>query len=239
MYFPNPFLVVMTVCVLTVSCTNTLDKPLNKEDFLKVKELVQSDTSYTTMKKKYILDNLTIQVGVSEIGLALNLDKDILPTFRDQIDMLVSDYDSIRTSKMEIIENNTLLENFISLKTASMISVSRYKGYLNMTLDFNNTFDKDILYIVLKYRFVDRYDSVFFDDRAKLTDEIAKDFRGEVKITLTENHNRVAEFLYTKVPEVSNTSFLMNGLIITTEMIVFEDKSELVFKNASWEYMEE
>ena len=41
--------------LMITSCTSTLDKPLNKEDFEKVKELVNKDETLKEMKKKYII----------------------------------------------------------------------------------------------------------------------------------------------------------------------------------------
>lgn len=242
--------------LLITSCTNTLDKPLNKEDFEKVKETIQADNNYSPMKKKYIVNNLSMQLGFAELGMAMNMDKSNFPTFREQIDELVADYDSIRTVKLETIENNNKLENFILLKDASTISMDKYKGYLSMTLDFNNQFDKEILYIILNYKYVNKYDSEFFNEKSKLTDEVAKDFRGTVEISTKEEYNSVADFMYSKVPvqarkelrdelgkeeadkKVQN-DFLMEGLKVSALGIVFKDKSELIYQNADWEYLEE
>jgi hypothetical protein len=246
---------VATVLMIT-SCTNTLDKPLNKEDFEKVKETIQTDNNYSPMKKRYILDNLSMQLGFTELAKAMNMDKGNIPTFRTQIDELVADFDSIRTVKLEIMENNNKLESFVSLKDANTISIDKYKGYLSMTLDFNNQFDKEILYIILNYKYVNKYDSEFFNEKSKLTDEIAKDFRGTVEISTKEEYNKVADFMFTKVPVQARKElrdqlgkeeadkkvqkdFLMEGLKVSTLGIVFKDKSELVFQNADWEYFDE
>ncbi len=242
--------------LIMTSCTNTLDKPLNKEDFEKVKETIQSDNNYSPMKKKYLIDNLSMQLGFAELGKAMNMDKSNIPTFRKQIDELAVDYDSIRTVKLEIRENNKKLEQFVSLKDANTISMDKYKGYLTMTLDFNNQFDKEILYIVLNYKYVNKYDSEFFNEKSKLTDEVAKDFRGTIEISTKEEYNSVADFMYTKVPVQARKElrdqlgkdeadkkvkkdFLMEGLKVSALGIVFKDKSELVYQNGDWEYLEE
>jgi hypothetical protein len=242
--------------LMIASCTNTLDKPLNKEDFEKVKETIQTDNNYSPMKKKYILDNLSMQLGFAELGKAMNMDKSNIPTFRTQINELVTDYDSIRISKLEIKKNNEKLANFVSLKDANTISTDKYKGYLSMTLDFNHQFEKEILYIILNYKYVNKYDSEFFNEKAKLTDEVAKDFRGIVEISTKEEYNSVADFMFTKVPVQARKAlrdqlgkeeadkkvqkdFLMEGLKVSALGIVFKDKSELVYQNADWEYFEE
>lgn len=250
------FGVLFAATLLLISCTNTLDKKLNKEDFDQVKEEINSNEQYSEMKKKYVIDNLSMQLGFAELGKAMNMEDEKMPTFREQIDELTTDFDSIRTAKLEIRENNERLENFVTLKDANTISIDKYKGYLSMTLDFNNQFDKEILYIILNYKYVNKYDTEFFDEKSKLTDEVAEDFKGEVEISTKEEYNSVADFMYTKVPvqakktlrdelgeEEANKKvkkeFLMEGLKVSTLGIVFKDKSELVYQDADWEYLED
>lgn len=238
------------------SCTNTLDKKLNKEDFDQVKQEINSDENYSDMKKKYLIDNLEMQLGFAELGKAMKMDESKMPTFRDQINELTTDFDSIRTAKLEIRENNQKLENFVTLIDANTVSIDKYKGYMSMNLDFNNKFDKEILYIILNYKYVNKYDSEFFNEKSKLTDEVANDFNGEVEISTKEEYNSVADFMYTKVPvqakkalrdelgeekanEKVKKEFLMEGLKVAALGIVFKDKSELVYQDADWKYLEE
>ena len=49
-----------------------------------------------------------------------------------------------------------------------------------------NQFEKEILYIILNYKYVNKYDSEFFDEKTKLTDEVAGDFKGELEVSTTE-----------------------------------------------------
>lgn len=246
---------------LTTSCTNPMDKSLNSEDYGKVKEEISANKNYSQMKKNYIIDNLSDQLGVLELGKTMgkamgkDLDKSKIATFREEIAKLTVDYDSIRIAKIEIAENNKKLENFIKLIDANTISMDKYKGYLTMNLKFNNQFKKDILYIVLNYKYVNKYDSKFFDEKTKLTDEVAGNFKGELEVSTTENYNDVAEFMYTKVPVQASKAlrdklgvekadkkvkhdFLMEGLKLETLGIVFKDKSELVKQDANWKYLE-
>lgn len=238
------------------SCTNTLDKKLNKEDFDQVKQEINSNENYSNMKKKYLIDNLEMQLGFAELGKAMKMDESKMPTFRDQINELTTDFDSTSTAKLEIRKNNKKLENFVTLKDANTVSIDKYKGYLSMTLDFNNQFDKEILYIILNYKYVNKYDSEFFNEKSKLTDEVADDFKSEVEISTKEEYNSVADFMYTKVPiqakktlrdelgedkanEKVKKEFLMEGLKVAALGIVFKDKSELVYQDADWKYLEE
>jgi hypothetical protein len=43
------FMVIATLII--TSCTNPMDKPLNSEDFVKVKEEISTDKNYSQMKK--------------------------------------------------------------------------------------------------------------------------------------------------------------------------------------------
>ena len=253
----------MTIATLIItSCSNPMEKPLNSEDFRKVKEEISVDKNYSQMKKKYIIDNLSEQLGFLELGKTMgkamgkDMDELKISTFKEEIVELTIAFDSIRTAKIEIAENNEKLENFIELIDANTISMDKYKGYLSMTLGFNNQFDKEILYVILNYKYVNKYDSEFFDEKSKLTDEVAGDFKGEVEISTKEEYNSVADFMYTKVPvqakqalrdelgeEKANKKvkkeFLMEGLKVSVLGIVFKDKSELIQQDAEWEYLEE
>ena len=253
------FMVIATLII--TSCTNPMNKPLNSEDFVKVKEEISADKNYSQMKKNYIIDNLSEQLGLLELGntmgkaIGKDMDELKISTFNEEIAELTVAFDSIRTAKIEIAENNKKLGNFIELIDANTISMDKYKGYLSMTLKFNNQFEKDILYIILNYKYVNKYDSEFFDEKTKLTDEVAGDFKGELEVSTTEKYNDAAEFMYTKVPvqakkalrdelgeEKANKKvkhdFLMESMKLETLGIVFKDKSELVKQDADWKYLE-
>ncbi|MGQ1788491.1 MULTISPECIES: hypothetical protein [unclassified Saccharicrinis] len=236
------------------SCTNILNKPLNKEDFEKVKELVNNDETLKEMEKKYVIDNLSTYLGFAELGKALAGDGAEVKTYGEYIEELKVDFDSTETQILINIENNKKLKEFITLTDAKAVPIDKYKGYLTMNLKFKNEFEKPILYTVINYKYVNKYDSKFFDEKVKLTDEVAKDFKEEVEVTTTEKYNDVASFLYSKVPvgapaklrkelgkEVADKKvhrdFLMEGLKIETLGIVFEDKSELTLQNEDWEYL--
>jgi len=247
--------------LIIVSCTNTMDKPLNSKDFEKIKDEISTDKSYSPMKSKYIIDKLSGQLRFLEIGKTIgkaignDIDKLKISTFREEIAELTIAFDSINTSKIEIAKNNKKLENFIELIDANTISIDKYKGYLTMKLKFNNQFEKEILYIIMNYKYVNKYDSTFFEEKTKLTDEVAGDFKGELEVSTTEKYNDVAEFMYTKVPvqakkilidqlgaEKANKKvkreFLMEGMKLETLGIVFKDKSELIKQEAEWKYLE-
>lgn len=251
----------MIAALIITSCTNPMDKPMNSEDFEKVKGEISADESYSPMKGKYIIDNLTEQLGFLEIGKTMgkamgkDMDELKISTFREEIAELTVAFDSIQIAKIEIAANNKKLENFIELIDASTASIDKYKGYLSMKLKFNNQFDKEILYIILNYKYVNKYDSEFFNEKTKLTDEVAGEFKGELEVSTTEQYNDVAEFMYTKVPIQAKKAlrdelgkekadkkierdFLMEGLKLETLGIVFKDKTELVKQNAEWEYLE-
>ena len=247
-------LLVVCLMVFITGCKNALDKPLNKEDFGKIKEIVNADENLKEMQKKFIIDNLTMYLGFSEIGKALSVKDGELKTFRMYIEELKTEFDSTEAQILNNIENNKKIKEFIELTNAKTTSIDKYNGYLTMNLKFKNEFEKPILYVIINYKYVNKYDTKFFDEKVKLTDEVAKDFKGEIEVTTNEQYNDVAEFMYSKVPvqatlkmrnemgenaanEKVERDFLMDGLIIETIGIVFKDKSELTIMNEEWEYL--
>lgn len=198
---------------------------------------------------------MSTYLGFSELGKAIAGENIEVKTYREYIEELNTDFDSTETKILTNIENNKKIKEFISLTDAKATSISKYKGYLTMKLKFKNDFEKPILYTIINYLYVNNYDSKFFDEKVKLTDEVAKDFKGEVEVTTTEQYNSVAEFMYSEVPvqaplklrneigtkaanEKVHRDFLMEGLKIETLGIVFKDKSELTIQNEEWEYLE-
>lgn len=227
--------------ILLTGCTNILDKKVNSKDFEKVKETINADETLSAKKKAYIIDNMSMVLGFAQLGKALNIDASNAPTFKEEIEDYSLEYDSILNTKLLIKENNKKLEELIELIGASVVSIDKYKGYLTMNLKFNNQFEKEILYLILNYKYVNEYDTEFFDEKSKLTDEVAKDFKGELEISTKEEYNDVAEFIYTKVPvkEKPQSEFLMAGLKVETLGIVFKDKSEVFPQDEEWEYFDE
>lgn len=241
--------------LLFTSCTKLLDKPLNGEDFEEVKVLVNNDETLKEIKKKYIIDNLSMFLGFSEIGKVLAGERAEVKTYGEYIEELKMEFDSTETQVLINIENNKKLKEFITLTNAKTMSSDKYKGYLFMNLKFNNEFEKQILYTVINYKYITKYDTKFFDEKTKLTEEVAKNFKGEVEVLITEEYNEVAKTIYSKIPQLESLEtgnkkkeknpkyktqrdFLMEGLKIETLKIVFEDKSELTIQDEEWEYLD-
>lgn len=252
---------IMTVALVLTGCSNVLNKPMNSEDFEKVKEEITNNDEYTSEKSAYITDHLKESLGFLEMGktmgkaLGKKWDPSKIPTFKEEITDLSVAYDSILSTKLAARKNNEKLKNFSQLVEANTISIDKYTGYLSMKLNFKNDFEKEVLYILLNYKYINKYDSKFFDEKTKLTDEVAGDFKGEVEVMTTEKYNDVANFMYTKVPtkasqelqdelgeEAANkkvkNDFLMEGLEVKTLGIIFKDKTELFYEDAEWEYLE-
>lgn len=247
-------LYILLACIIA-ACSDPLDNSLNSDDLAEIKEYVVNNDGFSEMEKKFINDNLEEAIGFANLGRAFDMGDSDIPTFREYISELSIEYDSIRTEKIKIRDNNQKINELVNLIDANTIGIDRNRGYLNLTLELNNQFDKDILYVILNYNYTDRYDRNFFDENVRLTDEVAGDFSGEVDVSINEEYNRVSQFIWSEVPVKARQAlrdefgedeadakvqkdFLMAGLKIQTLGIVFTDRSELTPQNAEWAYFE-
>ena len=115
----------------------------------------------------------------------------------------------------------------IKITEASSFALSQYKGYLNLTLDIKNSFEKEVLYVVIEYSYIDKYETKYFSERAKVTEVTS----GKRKINLLEEHNSVSDFLYRRVPSEENAgrAFLAKGLKIKVIGVAFKDGNKVLF----------
>lgn len=115
----------------------------------------------------------------------------------------------------------------IKITEVSSFALSEYKGYLNLTLDIKNNFEKEVLYLVIEYSYIDKYETNYFSERAKITEVTS----GEIKLNLLEEYNRASEFLYRRVPseEVAGRAFLAEGLKIKVIGVSFKDGEKVLF----------
>jgi ribosomal protein L30E len=235
------FVMVMIISLIVTSC-NPMNKSLNSKDFEKIKETISSNDNYSQMKKEYIIDNLSEDLGYMELRKLTGINTgNYNITYKESIDKYSNKFDSILIVNNNIVENNKKLEKFVKLIDANAVSVDEYNGYLSMELKFNNEFDKEILYIILNYKYVNKYDSEYFNEKSKLTDKIANDFKENVVIVTTEKYNDVSDFIYEKVPVdniESTKNFLLSGLKVETIGIIFKDKTKLFNQEIDWEYFE-
>lgn len=248
-------LYILLVCY-TVACSDPLDKSLNSDDLASIKEYVSNNASFGQMEKKFIIDNLELAIGFANLGMLLGADDSEIPTFREFISKTSIEFDSIRTHKISIRENNQKINELVTLIDANTIAIDRNRGYLNLTLELNNQFDRDILYVILNYSYKDKYDRIFFNENVRLTDEIAGDFSEQIEVSINEQFNRVSQFIWSEVPtrarqslrdELGNDEadakvqrdFLMAGLDVQTLRIVFTDRTEIAPQNAEWAYFED
>jgi hypothetical protein len=244
---PQTLLTLFIVGLLLTSCKDVTEKQLNKDDFATIKERIEKSDTLTSGKKRYIIDNLSMMLGFSELGKAINPSiKDSIPTFKEQIVDFGKDYDKKYNEILTNIENNKKLKGLLTLKGAEVFGAGEYKASLFMTFDCNNQFDKPILYAILNYKYIDKYDTKYFDEKVKLADKYANDFKtGEIKIGTNEQYNDVAKFVYTKVPSRTYlkdngkraNEFMMEGLKVEVLGVVFADKSEITFGDETWDYM--
>lgn len=233
-------LIAITIALFLSSCTNVLDTQISSEKLAEVTTIIEKCDTLKKMEKKYIADNLKIYAGFAMLGKNLNPDMTSkITTFRTNITKLSSEFRTKERQYLTVKENNAKLKKFLSITDASCWATSEYKGSLNMNLHFDNKFDKEILYIVMKYSFINKYDSKFFEEKVKLTDEVAGDFKKDKAISTTERYNSVAKFLYKNVysNKEKQKKQLLEGLKIETLGIVFKDKTELFPESEDWEYL--
>jgi hypothetical protein len=244
------------VLVFGVGCTNILDKEVNTEDFPKVIELIKDMEEYSEMQRTYIVDNFQMEMGLHVMGLQSGVAGQPTMTFREVIEDLASDYGTTLQEKIEIRKQNKQISEFSKLIDAKAMPIDRYEGYFIFDIEFNNTFDREVLYIILSYKYVDKYDVRYFQESARITDQVAGDFVGVKQIMLHETYNDASRFMASKVPiqaslalreeigveeanEKVNREFMMEGLTIETTLVVFTDKSEISMGYGDWEYFDE
>lgn len=232
-------LLLLSILVASVtSCTKTIEKNMNSEDLKEVAKLITEQFKSTPKKGKYVNDNISTLLNFVELGKKMGAPTDKIPTFKETIEDLSKDYDSISDVKLKAKKNNAKLKGFVELVDAETVSISKYKGYLKMKLKFDNEFDKDVLYAIINYKYVNEYDTTYFDEKSKLTDKVADNFKGEVEISTKEEYNDIANFMYTKVPQDTMKEFLLKGMKVSVTGVVFKDKSELTYQDADWEYFD-
>lgn len=232
----NFYINLVLISFIFSSCSNVLDKPINSDDFDQIKTIINKDTSLKHLKKEYILDNLSIYLNMLEANGHENFNNSA--SFRVIIDELKVQYDSIETLILLNIESNNKLKNFIELSDAKAMPVLEDMGYLKMIIQFHNNFDKDVLYVRFNYKFIDKLNKEYFSENVKLTEKIAKTFKGKTIVTIPEEMNEVADFMYKIVPKDKNNEFMMEGLKIEVLEIGFKDKSSLTMQNEDWKYLQ-
>jgi hypothetical protein len=237
------------------SCSDVTLNKINSEDLGQVRQIIRENPNFAKPKQNYIIDRIETVLELFDLAPGLADRATNLPTFKEQIDAFSSDYDSLNSAFLTALENNVKIEKLMKLKDASVVSLGKYEGYLSLTLEFDNEFEKEILYTGINYRYVDEYDTEFFEERAKITDEVANEFEGTADVTIKAEYNDVARFIYGKVPvrarqelidelgeDEANRKvqreFLMKGLQIETVLVVFKDKSELTYQEVDWKYLD-
>lgn len=233
-------ILITVIATMFASCTNVLDTPINSEKLAEISSIIEKCDTLKKMEKKYITDNLKMYAGFAMLGKSINPDiSSKITTFRTNITELSSEFRTKEQKYITAKENNAKLKNFLSITDASCWATSEYKGSLNMNLHFNNKFNKEILYIIMRYSFINKYDSKFFEEKVKLTDEVAGDFKKDKAISTTEKYNSVAKFLYRKVysNKEKQKKQLLEGLKVETLGIVFKDKTEMFPESEDWDYL--
>jgi PBP1b-binding outer membrane lipoprotein LpoB len=226
--------IILLITFIFFSCSNVLDKPINHEHWPEVQEKIETMNEFSENKKDFIIENISEQIGFMALGIALrekanmettSEDLKKLGTFAEAIEKLSTEYDSA-------IIINKKLNDFLILNDCSGISVDKYDGYIGFDISFNNQFDKDILYIVFNYNYIDKYDVEHIDENVRLTDKVAGNFKDDVEIS-TETNYSISKFFHSNLPTNSEkaSEFLMKHMKLKTLKIVFTDKTEINYND--------
>lgn len=219
-------LVLVFMIAVMAGCTEPIDREIGSKYFEEVKKGLLSDPAYSKEKKLYIKDKieslLPLADMMSSMGKASGRKVKNHPTFREEIEKLSIEYDSIiksnrilkeerekqdrilkeeRDKKMAItLKNNKILKNFVEIIDASKVSKDKYNSVFSRKVRFNNPYKKTILQIAINEKSINKYGTVHFDNSIRITDNVCKDFKGIFEFSTEEKYNDLATFLWEEVP---------------------------------------
>ncbi len=234
---------------LLFSCSDAMNHQLNLADWPEVKHTILNDNSRREMERRYIVDQISFLLN--------NLDiKGNKPgTFKEKINDFSSNY-FVQLDRYRVIkENNAMLQSMIKLKGAETVSIDKEKGFIIMNLSFENVFDKEIDYIVLKFEYEDDYGNIYFNETSKLSHQTAKDFNVDIEVIMTDIFKNENEFIFLNSKQsasevleknygiksnkkIAKKDYLMEGLRISVIGVLFKDGQGLMHKKEDWKYYE-
>jgi len=196
---------------------NSMSNQLNNNDFPFIKNKLLNDSTLSSDKKKFIIDNLYHDVYYSDLYKKINLISGgngfikKIPTFNKRIKKLSFKYDSILLEKLIIKENNYKLNHLISINDVKLNIDNNNNGYLMIDFDIYNYFPKKILYLVIDYG----YNNANFNCKYYLNNI---NFNGRNNIIIPLN-KKDTDFLF---KNHNKFNFFFKPIII-----VFKDKTSL------------
>jgi len=218
---------IIILSVLFTGCKNVLNNKINKENFVKVREFITKSDTIKELKKQYLIDKMSEDVAANELGKLMTKQDVSDKKFTD----LFKEYSNEYAQKEKLF-------NFVTLTNSCAIPISEYEGYLYIVLKFNNQFNKDVLYIDLNSKYVDKYDQESFNETSIVKDIFAHNFKKVSQLSSCEKYNSVAKFIYNDLPAdtLKNKPILMAGLKTIATLIVFKDKSKVELPESEFRY---
>ena len=224
----------LAIAAIFSSCATIWEKPISKENLSDaITELGKVDT-IANGKKRFLGEMIPLAIGLSELA-----PKDVQrPTFREVFDIYSKQYDSTANAIRVAQINNDRLKGLIaSVDDIYSFASDQYRSSFGLKLTLNNTFEKDILYIILNYKLIDEYDTEFFNEKVKITD---KSISGnQVEFLARNEYDQISTWMWKKAPsnDAKRKEVLMKNLVVEPLLVVFTDKSEVVYQKVEWQYL--
>lgn len=162
---------------------------------------------------------------------------EVVPTYREVFINFSRQYDSTAAVYKRILDNNQKLKTLVQLETVKTFIFGEYNSIIGLDMAINNAFGKDILYMIIEYELVDKYDTRYFNHRVKITDELIKD--GRAAVSVSHKYDEVSRYLWSKAPanDEKRQAFFDENFKLRVLGVVFTDKTEVTERSADWEYL--
>lgn len=228
----TPFILAITF----FACGSVWDEQVSADTVNEILPLIQSNDTLSDGKKKYIADMIPMSAGLASLASLAGKPKGI-PTYRDLFIDFSRQYDSTAAVYRSIRENNENLRQLVKLASVKSLIFSEYSSMIGLDITINNAFGKDLLYMILEYELVDKYDTRYFSHRVKLTDELIEDNRANVSVF--HKYDQVSRYLWSKAPsnDEKRQAFFDENFRLRVLSVVFTDKTEVSEQSAEWEYL--
>lgn len=209
--------VLFFICIAFYGCGGIVENKINKEDYSSVKDLISKSDTLSEKKKKYLIAKMCLEIGLAEMGKLINKNIiDSLPTFKESIVNNGRNYDNR-------IKTNIMLKNFLTLDSSVGVAFNN-EAMLFLFMKCKNNFKKKVLFVLLNYKYQDKYQTEHFNETAKIIDRAADNFNaGKVGIQINDKYGNLYSYMH------SYGSKFPDGLKINVSKVVFDDNEEIIY----------